>query len=153
MLHILIGGAGCGKSTCLIQHLQKQLKAGEQILTLVPEQFSYEFDQKLYRILGPVAFNQLETHSFKSLARAVFQRFGCVPDGKTNADELTKMALLYQAGEKIAAVGKTVPAGFVCQRIGNDVYPVSPQRNPAGTAVQIQCGTERQIAGKDAGRV
>lgn len=90
MLHILIGGAGCGKSTCLIQHLQKQLKAGEQILTLVPEQFSYEFDQKLYRILGPVAFNQLETHSFKSLARAVFQRFGCVPDGKTNADELTK---------------------------------------------------------------
>ena len=44
MLHILIGGAGCGKSTCLIQHLQKQLKAGEQILTLVPEQFSYEFD-------------------------------------------------------------------------------------------------------------
>ena len=73
MLHILIGGAGCGKSTCLIQHLQKQLKAGEQILTLVPEQFSYEFDQKLYRILGPVAFNQLETHSFKSLARAVFQ--------------------------------------------------------------------------------
>ena len=81
MLHILIGGAGCGKSTCLIQHLQKQLKAGEQILTLVPEQFSYEFDQKLYRILGPVAFNQLETHSFKSLARAVFQRFGCVPDG------------------------------------------------------------------------
>lgn len=97
MLHILIGGAGCGKSTCLIQHLQKQLEAGEQILTLVPEQFSYEFDQKLYRILGPVAFNQLETHSFKSLARAVFQRFGCVPDGKTNADELTKMALLYQA--------------------------------------------------------
>ncbi|MFR4392860.1 MAG: hypothetical protein ACLT29_00465 [Ruminococcus callidus] len=97
MLHILIGGAGCGKSTCLIQHLQKQLKAGEQILTLVPEQFSYEFDQKLYRILGPVAFNQLETHSFKSLARAVFQRFGCVPDGKINADELTKMALLYQA--------------------------------------------------------
>ena len=153
MLHILIGGAGFGKSTYLIQHLQGQLEAGEKILTLVPEQFSYEFDQKLYRILGPVAFNQLETHSFKSLARAVFQRFGCVPDGKTNADELTKMALLYQAVLQVSERGKTVPAGFVCQRIGNDVYPVSPQRNPAGTAVQFQCGTERQIAGKDAGRV
>lgn len=66
-------------------------------MTLVPEQFSYEFDQKLYRILGPVVFNQLETHSFKSLARTIFQRYGCVPDGKTNADELTKMALLYEA--------------------------------------------------------
>lgn len=73
------------------------MEKGEHVLTLVPEQFSYEFDQKLYRILGPVAFNQLETHSFKSLARAVFQRYGCVPDGKTNADELTKMALLYEA--------------------------------------------------------
>ena len=76
MLHMIIGGAGSGKSTRLIRLLQKQVSAGEHVLTLVPEQFSYEFDQKLYKILGPVAFNQLETHSFKSLARAVFQRFG-----------------------------------------------------------------------------
>lgn len=81
----------------MIQLLQERVLNGEHVVTLVPEQFSYEFDQKLYRILGPVVFNQLETHSFKSLARAVFQRFGSVPDGKTNADDLTKMTLLYQA--------------------------------------------------------
>ncbi len=94
---MIIGGAGSGKSTRLIRLLQKQVSAGEHVLTLVPEQFSYEFDQKLYKILGPVAFNQLETHSFKSLARAVFQRFGFVPDGKQNADELTRTALLHEA--------------------------------------------------------
>ena len=97
MLHMIIGGAGCGKSTRLMERVQAQVDAGERVITLVPEQFSYEFDQKLYRILGPKAFNQLETHSFKSLARSVFQRFGCVPDGRKNADELTRMALLYQA--------------------------------------------------------
>ena len=97
MLHMIIGGAGCGKSTRLMERVQAQVAAGERVITLVPEQFSYEFDQKLYRILGPKAFNQLETHSFKSLARSVFQRFGCVPDGRKNADELTRMALLYQA--------------------------------------------------------
>ena len=96
MLHMIIGGAGCGKSTRLMERVQAQVDAGERVITLVPEQFSYEFDQKLYRILGPKAFNQLETHSFKSLARSVFQRFGCVPDGRKNADELTRMALLYQ---------------------------------------------------------
>ena len=134
MLHILIGGAGCGKSTCLIQHLQKQLKAGEQILTLVPEQFSYEFDQ----------------------IPAVRLRAGRQDQcGRTdkNGTAVSGGVAGFGTGEKIAAVGKTVPAGFVYQRIGNDVYPVSPQRNPAGTAVQFQCGTERQIAGKDAGRV
>lgn len=82
MLHMIIGGAGCGKSTRLMERVQAQVAAGERVITLVPEQFSYEFDQKLYRILGPKAFNQLETHSFKSLARSVFQRFGCVPDGR-----------------------------------------------------------------------
>lgn len=67
------------------------------VLTLVPEQFSYEFDRKLYELLEVSAFNRLETHSFQSLARAVFQRYGYVPDGKTNADKLTQTALLYQA--------------------------------------------------------
>lgn len=97
MIHIMIGGAGCGKSTRLIHLLQQQIEKEERIFTLVPEQFSYEFDQKLYRILGPSAFNQLETHSFKSLARAIFRQFGNVPDGKTNADDLTRTALIYQA--------------------------------------------------------
>lgn len=66
-------------------------------MTLVPEQFSYEFDQKLYQKLGASAFNLVETHSFKSLSRAIFQRFGYQQNGVTYADELTKYALLYQA--------------------------------------------------------
>ena len=53
MLHMIIGGAGCGKSTRLMERVQAQVDAGERVITLVPEQFSYEFDQKLYRILGP----------------------------------------------------------------------------------------------------
>lgn len=96
MIHIIIGGAGCGKSTRLISILQEKLYAQEDVLTLVPEQFSYEFDKKLYYHLGAAAFNQIETHSFKSLARAIFQRFGSKPDGKNNADELTRIALIYQ---------------------------------------------------------
>lgn len=97
MIHILIGGAGCGKSTKLIQQIKQAAQQQETVITLVPEQFSYEFDRKLYRDLGPETFNLLQTHSFKSLARWIFQRFGSQSGDQTNADELTRYALLYQA--------------------------------------------------------
>lgn len=97
MIKIVIGGAGTGKSTYIMEQIEKSVLQGEHVITLIPEQFSYEFDQKLYGKLGAVLFNQLETHSFKSMARALFQRYGTVEDGRTYADELTKTALLYQA--------------------------------------------------------
>ena len=39
MLHMIIGGAGCGKSTRLMERVQAQVAAGERVITLVPEQF------------------------------------------------------------------------------------------------------------------
>lgn len=96
MIHFFIGGAGCGKSWQMMQ-LMKQLSAqGQEILTIVPEQFSYEFDRKLYDLLGVHAFNTLETHSFTSLARSIFQRFGGGEAG-TYMDELTQTGLSQQA--------------------------------------------------------
>lgn len=97
MIQVIIGGAGTGKSTRLIEKLRQSVLAGERVVSLVPEQFSYEFDQKLYHALGASLFNQMETYSFKSLARAVFQQYGMLDTDKTYADELTKTALLYQA--------------------------------------------------------
>ncbi len=97
MIHILIGGAGCGKSTRLVEMIQQQNAAGETVLTLVPEQFSYEFDRKLYQTLGGSAFNHLQTYSFKSLARDVLRIYGNQTGEKTYADEMTRNALLYQA--------------------------------------------------------
>ena len=66
MLHIIAGGSGTGKSTLLMQKIRQLLPQEPDCIILVPEQFSYEFDKKLYHFLGATAFNQLETHSFTS---------------------------------------------------------------------------------------
>lgn len=63
-------------------------------MTLVPEQFSYEFDLKLYKTLGVALYNRIETQSFRSIAREVLGRYGTAGG---YADETTKSALLYQA--------------------------------------------------------
>ncbi|MGN0584048.1 MAG: hypothetical protein ACI4JD_01220 [Ruminococcus sp.] len=48
MLHFIIGGAGCGKSYRIMEFIKSIVYEGKEVLTLVPEQFSYEFDRKLY---------------------------------------------------------------------------------------------------------
>lgn len=95
MLHIIIGGAGCGKSTRLTGLLRQAYEQGERIYALVPEQYSFTNDLKLYEALGPAAFNQIQSLSFTSLARALFQQYG----GRSGeyADDLTKTILLYQS--------------------------------------------------------
>ncbi|MBQ8688532.1 MAG: PD-(D/E)XK nuclease family protein [Ruminococcus sp.] len=96
MIHFLIGGAGCGKSHRLMKTMQEYVAEGRDVLAIVPEQFSYEFDRKLYGLLGAASFNALETHSFTSLARSIFQRFGGGQPG-TYMDDLTQTGLVGQA--------------------------------------------------------
>lgn len=95
MLYFLIGGAGCGKSYHIMDLIEKKISDGCDVLTLVPEQFSYEFDRKLYNRLGAKAFNYIETHSFKSLARDIFRRFG--GESGSYMDELTQTGLVLKA--------------------------------------------------------
>lgn len=95
MLYFLIGEAGCGKSYHIMELIKKKISDGCDILTLVPEQFSYEFDRKLYNHLGAEAFNCIETHSFKSLARDIFRRFG--GESGLYMNELTQTGLILKA--------------------------------------------------------
>ncbi len=96
MLHFIIGGAGSGKSHMLMEIINEKELAGETVLAIVPEQFSYEFDRKLYDKLGAQSFNALETHSFTSLARDIFRRLGGGESG-SYMDELTQTGLIIQA--------------------------------------------------------
>ena len=41
MLHMIIGGAGCGKSTMLIGKIRETAAAGGDVRTFVPEQFAF----------------------------------------------------------------------------------------------------------------
>ncbi len=99
MLHFIIGGAGTGKSTLLLKKIKQLLPKEPDCIILVPEQFSYEFDKKLYHFIGAKAFNQLETHSFTSISRMLFQKYGKYT--AQYADAITRKALLLQAVQTV----------------------------------------------------
>ncbi|MDE5583851.1 MAG: exodeoxyribonuclease V subunit gamma [Ruminococcus sp.] len=97
MLEFITGQAGSGKTTLLFERIKQDSEKDSRQLVLVPEQFSYEFDKKLYFHIGAEKFNNLYSLTFTGLARQLFQFFGD-PDRKGEyADDFARMILIYQA--------------------------------------------------------
>ncbi|MDE5835315.1 MAG: hypothetical protein K2H26_07335, partial [Ruminococcus sp.] len=94
MVNFITGQAGTGKTTFLFDEIKNN--SGKQLI-IVPEQFSYEFDKKLYSFVGAKKFNELFSLSFTGLARQIFQIYG-EPERKGEyADNYARMILIYQA--------------------------------------------------------
>lgn len=100
MLDFILGGAGTGKTVRIISDIKKAAQSGEKCLVIVPDQFSFEYDKKLYDALGAAVYNSISVFSFSRLAKEmIFKRFG----GKkgTYASEATKLALTYLAVKRV----------------------------------------------------
>jgi len=95
MIKFITGQSGSGKSSLLMDYISKLSDEGKEICIIVPEQFSYEFDKKLYKRIGAVKFNKLFSLTFTGLSRQIFQIYG---DRKgVYADELSKIILMEEA--------------------------------------------------------
>ena len=100
MLHLILGGAGCGKSEYLIGRIREAAEAGKPVRTLVPEPFTYTYDKRLYAALGAVGFNALKTGSFKMLTEEILSEIAAVP--RDAADSVTKTVILHGLLRKLA---------------------------------------------------
>ncbi|MDL2232306.1 PD-(D/E)XK nuclease family protein [Ruminococcaceae bacterium OttesenSCG-928-L11] len=76
MLHFVIGVAGTGKTTCLMEEVLRTVQSGRKAVVLVPEQFSFEAEKLVYATLGPRLSLEAEVLSFTRLCNSVFRRFG-----------------------------------------------------------------------------
>ncbi|MGN0614384.1 MAG: PD-(D/E)XK nuclease family protein [Porcipelethomonas sp.] len=76
MLKFIFGGAGFGKSCLLIDKVNQLAEQDKKIIFIVPEQFSFESDKKIYKALGTEKFNKILSLSFTSLAKEIFEKFG-----------------------------------------------------------------------------
>lgn len=103
MVEFITGAAGSGKTTYMFGRIKESSAYGNRQCIIVPEQYSHDFDKKLYFYLGAESFNELFSLSFTGLARQLFQLFG-EPDRKGEfADDMAKMILVYQAVSAAAA--------------------------------------------------
>lgn len=97
MFEFITGPSGSGKTTLMNRRIKSFADKGVQQCIIVPEQYSYDFDKKLYESIGAADFNELFSLSFTSLARELFQLYGQAGRKGEFADDYAKMILIYQA--------------------------------------------------------
>lgn len=76
MLYPLIGPAGSGKSSYIVEQIKTLTARGERVLLLVPEQFSFEMERRILLEVGAKAVPLVEVKSFSHFCRKVFMEFG-----------------------------------------------------------------------------
>ncbi len=93
MLYFNLGAAGTGKSTAMIKKITSYVDAGKKTCIIVPDQYSFEFDKKLYNSMGAKRYNEVTVLSFARLAQDIFIKYG----GKSGeyASDLAKLSLMY----------------------------------------------------------
>lgn len=119
MVHFITGGSGYGKSYELFKSIVKGYDTGDNLYTIVPEQFSFEFDKKLYNSVGAEIYNRVHSMTFTTLAQEVLLKLG----GKTGeyADDMSKTVFVYMAVKNARENGwfnfyrKNTGNGFVHQ--------------------------------------
>lgn len=93
MLQFLTGRAGAGKSEYLRRMVVE--KSGSPVLRpvmIVPEQYSFETEKKIFSLAGPVKANRIDVVSFTRLANLVFRREGGIA-GKVLSDGGRRMMM------------------------------------------------------------
>ena len=103
MLKLITGGNHTERETVFIRNIKEQTENGKDILVIIPDQFSFEYDKKLYGALGAKLFNRIKTAGFNRLAELLEKQYGS--DSKDNADENAIIITMYKAAKRLKQTG------------------------------------------------
>ena len=104
MTEIITGGVCSDRESLFIKRICDAALAGERVLVIVPDQFSFEYDKTLYEALGARIFNSIETTGFQHLAEDISARYGS--KAKDSANTNACMILMFLAVKKAVKDGR-----------------------------------------------
>ena len=109
MLKIITGGMGSGKTDIMTCEIKKAVLARENVIVIVPDQYSFEYDKQLYNELGAKSFNKLRTLGFNRFAEIILKEYG------------TKSGVLADKNAKLISMFKAIKA-FKASGLGSKSY-------------------------------
>ncbi len=101
MLKFVTGAEHSGRTEIFGDMIKKACENGEKVLVIVPDQFSFEYDKRLYGILGARHFNSIKTAGFNRLAELISRQYG--GGSRENANENAKIIVMHKAVERLKA--------------------------------------------------
>jgi ATP-dependent helicase/nuclease subunit B len=110
MLQLILGIAGTGKTTELLNRMEQRAKAGQRSIFVVPEQFSSSAEVMVYKVLGDTYSALVQVASFRTLAERVLKTAGGI-----EIPVLSDAARAVCVRRALDALGGEVRT-FACQR-------------------------------------
>ena len=96
MVRFINGGVNSDREKLMFDSICESVSSGRQVIVIIPDQFSFEYDKKLYNRLGAVRFNKITTAGFNRLAELLSKQYG--NSGSSDlADENAKIVFMYKA--------------------------------------------------------
>lgn len=97
----IYGRAGSGKSTYCIEQIKKKIEGGStnKLILLVPEQFTFQTENRLLSLIGESSVLRAEVLSFKRMAYRVFSECGGLTHKRMN--DAGRAMLIYKILEEL----------------------------------------------------
>lgn len=103
MVELITGGARSNRENVFIDRICAAAQKNERILVIVPDQFSFEYDKRLYEAMGPQRFNSITTTGFNRLAELICCEYGST--AKDQANDNARIILMYKAVRSFSKSG------------------------------------------------
>ena len=100
MVRFINGGVNSDREKQMLDLICDSVSNGRRTVVIIPDQYSFEYDKKLYNRLGAVKFNKLTTVGFNRLAELLEKQYGS-PNNSGNADDNSKFIIMYKAVKEL----------------------------------------------------
>lgn len=104
MVTIITGGENSGRGNMFADRIKTAAENGGNVLVIVPDQFSFEYEKKLYGIMGAQLFNRISTAGFNRLSEKIAEQYGGF--SRENANDNAKIILMYRAVKRLSRSGE-----------------------------------------------
>ncbi len=101
MLEIISGAVTSRRDDVFCAKVREAADAGKNVIVIVPDQYSFESDKKLYDKLGPKLFNGIMTAGFNRLAELIGHEFG--HKELESAADNSKIIIMFKAVQRFRA--------------------------------------------------
>lgn len=101
MINIYYGGSGTGKSTALKKIIKNEAENNSEIISLIPEQYSFVYENSIYDMLGAEKFSKISCESFKSMTRNILKKYGTGVLGLEYASDISKYIILCKSIDNV----------------------------------------------------
>lgn len=99
MINIISGGNHTEKTDNIIEGIKESLENDKQVYVIIPDQFSFEYDKKLYKTLKVKLFNKIPVLSFTKVSKEIINIYGT--QSGEYADDNAKQIMMYKTLQKV----------------------------------------------------